>query len=34
MLIYLLEAAAAAHAAESRRLSPPVALAEAVARWC
>jgi hypothetical protein len=34
MLIFLLEAAAAAHAAESRRLSPSVALAQAVAGWC
>jgi hypothetical protein len=34
MLIFLLEAAAVAHAAESRRLSPPVALAKAEARWC
>jgi len=34
MLIFLLEAAAAAHAAESRRLSPSVALAEGMAGWC
>eukprot|EP01046_Picozoa_sp_COSAG06_P043459 COSAG06_NODE_5693_length_3315_cov_330.218216_3_plen_35_part_00 len=34
MPIYLLEAVTTTHATESRRLSPPVALAEAVARWC
>jgi hypothetical protein len=34
LIIFLLEAAAAAHAADSRRLSPSVALAEGVAGWC
>jgi hypothetical protein len=34
MLIFLLEAAAVVHGAESRRLSPSVALAEGAAGWC